>query len=250
MSSWHLFENVRVRMTVDAAGRRARASGARQCRFERRLEFATIRSGSKLEYREVRIVTRVGWPFMARSITRPNRREWSRSRHDHDGPKLMLVAPGRKHLTFALGSSVGPGYAHDVGHAEPLQLANLPSPCILVGESSPDEFVIFSTRGIGENRNSRRDAALHEVRCFERPGTAGVSRYDDDIGGRDGIVDDERPSCGPQDRLTKRGDSNDGSSGQRDRYQDPSISGPPETHLRIHLQMMHTRMECNGIEPL
>src|SRR5271170_3267329 len=85
------------------------------------------------------------------------------SRHDHDGPELMLVAPAWKHLAFTLGSGVGPGYPQDVGHAQPLQLANLPSARIIVGESAPDEFVIFSARRVGENRNSLRDAALHEV---------------------------------------------------------------------------------------
>jgi hypothetical protein len=32
--------------------------------------------------------------------------------------------------------------------------------------------------GVAKNRNPRRDAALHEVRRFERPRAAGIERYD------------------------------------------------------------------------
>ena len=72
----------------------------------------------------------------------------------------------------------------------------------------------FSTRRIGKNRNSRRDAALHEIRRFERPRAAGIKRYDDDVGGRDRFVNNERPSCGSQNRLPNGGNGNDGSRGQ------------------------------------
>ena len=110
----------------------------------------------------------------------------------------MLVAPRRKHLAFAFGSSFGSGDLHDIRHAKPPQLANLPCASILVREPPADELVVVSTRRVGKNRNARRDAALHEVRRFERARAAGSKRYDDDVGGRDWLVDDERPSCGSQ----------------------------------------------------
>src|SRR5262249_46847701 len=47
--------------------------------------------------------------------------------------------------------------------------ANLPCTRIFVREPPADELVVFSTRRVGKDRNSRRDAALHEVRRFERP---------------------------------------------------------------------------------
>jgi hypothetical protein len=79
----------------------------------------------------------------------------------------MLVTPWWKHLTFTFGPNVGSGDLHDIRNAKPSQLANLPCAGILVREPSADELAVFSTRGGGKNRNSRRDAALHEVRGFE-----------------------------------------------------------------------------------
>src|SRR6516164_7182322 len=54
------------------------------------------------------------------------------SGHEHDGSELMLVAPWRKHLAFAFGSSLGAGDLHDIRHAKPPQLANLSCASILV----------------------------------------------------------------------------------------------------------------------
>ena len=73
--------------------------------------------------------------------------------------------------------------------------------------------MVFSTRRVGKNRNARRDAAFDEVRRFERARAAGSKRYDDDVSGRDWLADDERPSCGSQNRLPNGGYSNDGSGG-------------------------------------
>jgi hypothetical protein len=97
----------------------------------------------------------------------------------------MLVAPWRKHFTFTFGSSVCSVDLHDICHAKPTQLPNLPCACIL-----------FSTRRVGKNRNSRRDTALHEVRRVQCACAVGIKRYDDDVGGGNRLVDDERPSCG------------------------------------------------------
>jgi hypothetical protein len=46
---------------------------------------------------------------------------------------------------------------------------------------------------------------LHEVRRFECTRAIGIKRHDDDIRGRDWFVDDERPSCGSQNRLPNGG---------------------------------------------
>jgi hypothetical protein len=40
----------------------------------------------------------------------------------------------------------------------------------------------------------------------------------DDVSRRDRLVDDERPSCGSQNRLPSGGNSNDGSRGQCDHH--------------------------------
>jgi len=126
----------------------------------------------------------------------------------------MLVAPWRKRLAFTFGSNVGSGDLHDIHYAKPSQLTNLPCSRIIVREPAADELVVFSTRRVRKDRNSRRDAAPHEIRRFERPRAAGIKRYDDDVGGRDWFVDDERPSCGSQKRLPNGGNNNDGSRGQ------------------------------------
>ncbi len=84
----------------------------------------------------------------------------------------MLVAPSRKNLAFTFGPNVDSGDLHDIRHAKPPQLANLPCARILVREPPADELVVLSTRRVAKNRNSRRDAALHEVRRLERPAPA------------------------------------------------------------------------------
>src|SRR6516165_11007877 len=78
------------------------------------------------------------------------------SGHKHDGSGLMLVAPWRKHLAFAFGSSFGSGDLQDIRHAKPPQLANLSRASILVRESPADELVVFPARRVGKNRNARR----------------------------------------------------------------------------------------------
>jgi len=80
----------------------------------------------------------------------------------------VLVAPWRKNLAFTFRSRVGSGNLHDIRYAKRPQLANLPRACILVGESARMNSSPLHWR-VGKNRNSRRDAALHEVRRFERP---------------------------------------------------------------------------------
>ncbi len=97
------------------------------------------------------------------------------SSHEHNGSELMLVAPWWKNLAFTFGSNVGSGDLHDIRNAKPPQLANLPCARILVREPPADELVVLSTRRVAKNRNSRRDAALHEVRRFERPRAAGIN---------------------------------------------------------------------------
>ena len=66
--------------------------------------------------------------------------------HEHNGSELMLVAPWRKHLTYTFGPNVGSRDLHDVRHAKPPQVANLPCARILIREPPADELVVFSTR--------------------------------------------------------------------------------------------------------
>jgi hypothetical protein len=93
-------------------------------------------------------------------------------------------------------------------------LANLFCAFIFVREPPADEFKVFSARRVGKNCDSRRDAAFHEVRCFERARAAGIKRYDNDVSDPNRFVDDERPSSGSQDWLPNRRNGNDGSRDQ------------------------------------
>ena len=86
----------------------------------------------------------------------------------------MPFAPWWKHGTFSVGSSITSWDLDNVLHAKPIQLTNLSRASILVREPAANEFVVFSARRVGKYRNSRRDAALHEVCRFERARTAGI----------------------------------------------------------------------------
>ena len=89
----------------------------------------------------------------------------------------MLVAPWRQHLAFSFGSSVGgSGDLDDIRHTERLQLANLPCGRILVRQFATDELVVFPTRWVGKNCNSRRDTILYEICRFESPRAARFMR--------------------------------------------------------------------------
>jgi len=149
------------------------------------------------------------------------------SGYEHNRSELVPITPWGEHLAFTFGSGVGSGDLHDILHAKRPQLANLPCACIIVREPSADELVVFSTRRVGKHRDPCCDAALHEVRRFERPCAAGIKRYDDDIGRRDRLSDDERPSCGPQNQLPSGRNSNNGGGRQCDHHQDGSPRRPP-----------------------
>src|SRR2546423_14809016 len=82
------------------------------------------------------------------------------SGHEHNGSEPMLVAPWWKRLAFSFGSNVGSADLHHIRHAKPSQLTNLTCSRIFIREAPADELVVFSTRRVGKDRNSRRDTAL------------------------------------------------------------------------------------------
>src|SRR5215831_13415710 len=96
------------------------------------------------------------------------------SGHYHNGSEMLLVGPLRTYLTFIF-SSINSGDLHDIRHAKRAQSENLPCPFILIGKPSADEFRGCSARRVLKNRDSLRDASLHEVRRFERPSATGVN---------------------------------------------------------------------------
>jgi hypothetical protein len=128
----------------------------------------------------------------------------------------MLVAPWWKRLAFSFGPDVSSGNLNDIRDAKRPQLTNLPRGRILVTKPPVDELTVFYARRVDKNRNSRRDATLHEVCRFERARTTEIRRYDDDVRGRERFVHDERPSCGSQRRFLNGGNGNEGSRGRCD----------------------------------
>src|SRR5262245_2254367 len=93
--------------------------------------------------------------------------------HEHNGTKLMLVAPCCKHLAFTFGSGVGCGDLNDIGDAKRSQMANLPRGRVLVRKPPAAELIALYSRRAGKNRNSRRNAGSHEVCRFKYPRAAG-----------------------------------------------------------------------------
>ncbi len=104
----------------------------------------------------------------------------------------------------------------DVPHAKHLKLADLTGRLIFVGEAPADELMILRPRRVGKDSDLRRDAALNKVGSFEHPGAARIKGYDDDVGRRDRFFSHKGPSCGPQNRFTNAGNTNDDSRDQRD----------------------------------
>jgi hypothetical protein len=120
------------------------------------------------------------------------------SGHEHNGAKLVPVAPRRENLSFTFCASFGPVDLHDIFDTKPTQLSNLPCRFILVRELSSDELEVLPSWRIAKDRDSLRDIALHEVRRLERPRAARILRYNNDISVANRFVDHERPSCGSQ----------------------------------------------------
>ena len=158
-----------------------------------------------------------------------------RNRHEHNGADLMLSAPLWKALNFTFGLDVGSGDLHHILYAKPPQVASLPCSRILVSDPAADELEVFSMRRVGKNRNSCRDAILYEVRRFERRRSAGIKRYDNEVGRRDRVADHERPSCGSQKGVPNGGDSKDGSRGQCDHHQRQNPPRQPGAHTFVAL---------------
>ena len=94
----------------------------------------------------------------------------------------MLIAPRRQSQDFIVSSGFGSRNLLDVCDAKPSQLPNLRCGFVHVGESSADKLKIFSTGRIGENRNLRCYAAMHEICRLQCPGAKGASRDDNDVG--------------------------------------------------------------------
>jgi len=95
------------------------------------------------------------------------------------------------------------------------------------------ELPIHRVGRVGENCYSRSDTAVNEVGRFEHPGAVGINRDDDDVGRLDGLVHNEYPSSGPQNRSANGGDADDNSPREHENRQDPGPSWPLRDHARL-----------------
>ncbi len=139
-----------------------------------------------------------------------------RSADHHDGAEPVLVAPAGKRWTFVLASGYICGDEVDGLDAQRSEASNGSCGLVFVGDPAPDELTFHRVRRFAENCDSRGHAAANKVGGFERPGAAGLDRHDNDVGGFDAVIDNERPSSRPQNGSSKGGYSNAGSAQQHD----------------------------------
>ncbi len=144
----------------------------------------------------------------------------------------MLVAPVGKRWTFVLGSGYISRDVVDGVDAKRPELSNGSCGRVFVGDPAADELLAHhGVRRVGENCDSRGHTAVNKVGGFEHPGAVGINRHDDDVGGFDALIDNERPSSRPQNRSVNGGYTNAGSAQQHDHEHDPSPSLPTSDHV-------------------
>ncbi|MBZ5608043.1 MAG: hypothetical protein LAP38_07295, partial [Acidobacteriia bacterium] len=139
-------------------------------------------------------------------------------RHHHDRAIMVLVAPDRKHFPLFLASGRTSWDSLHVVDAKRLELASGNLGNILVGNSAAEKLAVHdAVRGIGENRDARRHALVDQVGRLERPGAIGINGNDDDVGGLDGeLVQNKCPSGRPQNLRPNRRYANGNQARQHD----------------------------------
>jgi hypothetical protein len=101
----------------------------------------------------------------------------------------VLIAPARKHISFALCSSVSPGNLLDGHHAKRPELTRQSCRLIFVRNSTPDELSIHPAGRVSKHCHSSGDTAANEVGRLEHPGAVGICRHDDNVRRLDWLVD-------------------------------------------------------------
>ena len=189
------------------------------------------RSGSKLEWRAGCTVTRIEVPFIARSSTRWTRREWSLAA-TNTIDWIPCVAHHERRISASRSVPMStPGICSmSVTPSEP-QLANLPCAAILVRKSAANKLMVFAAWRIHKDGHSLRYAAMHEVRCFDSPGAGRIQRYDDNIGRRDRVLGNERPTRCSQDWLLEITDGENRNRGDCDEHEE---HGPTRVAPWLH----------------
>ena len=154
-----------------------------------------------------------------------------RSTHNDDRAESLPVAPVGKHRTFVLGSGYRSRDMVDAVDAKRPQLSNGSCGLVFVGDPAAHELAVHhGVRSVGENCDSRGHTAVNKVGGFEHSGAVGTERHDDEVGGFDALIDNERPSSCSQNRSSNGGYTS-GSAQQHDHQHDPSPSLPTSDHV-------------------
>src|SRR5579864_386828 len=149
-----------------------------------------------------------------------------RSAHHHDGAEPFLVTPHGKHSAYVLTSVYIFWDLLDGVDTKRFEVSNGSRSRIFVGNATADELAVYSVGRIGENRDSRGHTAVNKVSGFEHPSEVGIGRQDNNVGGINPLIDNERPPGRPQNRSSHGGDTNDGSAQQHDHQHH---HGPPRS---------------------
>jgi hypothetical protein len=149
----------------------------------------------------------------------------------HHGAVLSTSAPCEQDLTLRLCSRDGSRNLLNRHHAKRPELTSRSGRSVLVRDSTADELVVRWFDRFREESNSRGDTGVDQVRRFEHAGAFGIDCHDDDVGGSDPIVDDERPSSSAENRSSQRGhEDHRGDQQQDDRCCDSRPPWSPGIH--------------------
>ena len=155
-------------------------------------------------------MTEVVWPLRARRSTRRRRRVWSFSATTRTGSESVPIAPWGKHATFVLGSRYEGRDDFYRLYAQRSEPSNGSRGRVFQWDPSALELTIHhSVRNVGEDRNSRGHAAVHEVGRLEHPGAKGIARDHDDVDRPDWVIGHEYPSGLSQNRRSGSGNGRD-----------------------------------------
>src|SRR5439155_20082700 len=138
--------------------------------------------------------------------------------YHNDGVKLLLIAPLSKHGAFILCASYIPGDLLDIQKPQGFQFANVLIGPIFEWDASTSELSFRSIPSIGENCDSGGHPAVNKIRSFKQSGSAGFAGNNDHVGGRWALIDNERPSGCPQNRMSYRRHRS-AANGQEHEYQ-------------------------------
>src|ERR1051326_9426011 len=105
-----------------------------------------------------------------------------RRAHDDDRAELPLLQPQRKHSAFVVGTGDRSGDALDRVDAEHLEITRESRRGVVIRKTTAYEFLIDRVRRVLEYCHAPCDAAVNEVRGFERSGAVGIGGNDDDVG--------------------------------------------------------------------